>query len=87
MILLLLADGAKTVGWLEQKLGQRQAQISHHLAKLRLQEVVLCRRVGRQAYYSVALPEMVWLLEHLFEIFPEVTQETRISDRTVPVSG
>ena len=51
---VLLRDGEACVCHLEAHLGQRQAAISQHLAKLRQVGLVTDRRDGWNVYYSVA---------------------------------
>ncbi|MBW9118098.1 winged helix-turn-helix transcriptional regulator [Rhizobium cauense] len=70
-ILFVLLDGEKTVGWLEQNLDKPQAQISHHLAKLRFDDLVCCRRSGRLAYYRIGHPHALLLVTQLLRMFPE----------------
>ena len=59
---VLLSDGEACVCHLESLLGQRQAAISQHLAKLRQAGLVTDRRDGWNVYYSVAEPSLASLL-------------------------
>ncbi len=59
---VLLRDGEACVCHLEAHLGQRQAAISQHLAKLRQVGLVTDRRDGWNVYYSVAEPSLASLL-------------------------
>ncbi|WP_181707853.1 ArsR/SmtB family transcription factor [Chthonobacter rhizosphaerae] len=53
MIIGLLARGEKSVGELERILELPQPAVSQQLARLRLDNLVTCRRDGRTIYYSV----------------------------------
>lgn len=69
MILCHLASGERTVGELEELLGQRQAAVSQQLARLRAEGLVSCRRDGKARLYSVSDPraaEVVGLMYRLF---------------------
>jgi ArsR family transcriptional regulator len=59
---VLLRDGEACVCHLETQLGQRQAAISQHLARLRQVGLVADRRDGWNVYYSVAEPSVASLL-------------------------
>jgi ArsR family transcriptional regulator len=59
---VLLRDGEACVCHLEAHLGQRQAAISQHLARLRQAGLVTDRRDGWNVYYTVAEPSVVSLL-------------------------
>ena len=59
---VLLRDGEGCVCHLEAQLGQRQAAISQHLARLRQAGLVSDRRDGWNVYYSVAEPSLAQLL-------------------------
>ena len=59
---ILLRDGEACVCHLEAHLGQRQAAISQHLARLRQAGLVTDRRDGWNVYYTVAEPSVVSLL-------------------------
>ena len=59
---VLLRDGEACVCHLEAHLGQRQAAISQHLARLRQAGLVTDRRDGWNVYYAVAEPSLASLL-------------------------
>ena len=59
---VLLRDGDACVCHLEAQLGQRQAAISQHLARMRQVGLVSDRRDGWNVYYSAAEPSMAPLL-------------------------
>lgn len=54
MILGILARGERSVGELETILQLPQPAVSQQLARLRLDNLVNCRRDGRTIYYSLA---------------------------------
>jgi DNA-binding transcriptional ArsR family regulator len=51
---VLVRDGESCVCHLEQRLGQRQAYISQHLARLRDAGLVTDRRLGLNVFYDLA---------------------------------
>jgi len=53
-ILHELRTGEKTVGELATSLRIRQANVSQHLASMRLRKMVFERRVGNTVYYRIA---------------------------------
>jgi ArsR family transcriptional regulator len=58
-ILHLLKDGERTVADLMAALGQRQNNVSQHLAYLRRVGAVAGERRGSHVYYRVAMPGLV----------------------------
>jgi DNA-binding transcriptional ArsR family regulator len=52
-LVVLMADGEVSVGYLADTLGQSQPKISRHLAYLRSMGVVSTRRDGKWIYYAV----------------------------------
>lgn len=52
-ILLLLAEGEKNVTSLCQILQLPQPTVSHHLGLLRLHNVIVCHRQGKQVIYAL----------------------------------
>ncbi len=57
-ILDLLSKRVQTVSSLRKELGVSTANMSQHLAILRAVGVVVSRRMGRQVYCSIAIPEV-----------------------------
>jgi ArsR family transcriptional regulator, virulence genes transcriptional regulator len=53
-MLSLLGEGPKAVKDLVERLGQRQAKVSQHLALLRQRGIVRAERVGNEMHYSLA---------------------------------
>lgn len=58
-IIDLLKNGEKTVSELMQRIGIKQATLSQHLAVLRERGVVVSRKEGMNAYYSLRNIEIV----------------------------
>ena len=58
-LLHLLGEGEKAVKQLVEGTGQRQANISQHLALLREQGVVQGRRVGTEVHYTLVDPRIL----------------------------
>ena len=58
-ILHLLKDGERTVADLMAALGQRQNNVSQHLAYLRRVGAVAGERRGSHVYYRVAMPGLI----------------------------
>ena len=52
-ILLELRKGERNVGQLCRALRLRQPTVSHHLALLRMGELVAAKRSGKQVFYSI----------------------------------
>jgi ArsR family transcriptional regulator len=68
-IMCYLGSGPKSVGELEALLSAKQAVVSQHLARLRLEGLVTARREGQTIYYSILDPkvtDLLWLLDRLF---------------------
>jgi DNA-binding transcriptional ArsR family regulator len=53
LILCTLADRERSVGELAQELGLRQATVSQHLARLRLDGIVATRREAQTIFYRL----------------------------------
>lgn len=69
VILCMLIDGEKSVGEIEQKLGLRQPFVSQQLARLRADDMVEARRDGKNVYYSISRPEVVDIVDSLYQTF------------------
>lgn len=81
MILGALRDGELTVTALSERTGIAQSNLSQHLATMRAHDVVVVRREGSHAYYSIANPKLI----KAFDLITEVMQESmearaRVSD-------
>jgi ArsR family transcriptional regulator len=69
MILCQLADGERSVGELQPRVGLSQSALSQHLAVLREEGVVATRREGQTIWYRIADPAAVKLVATLADIF------------------
>ena len=52
-ILMILSDGERNVGSLCDALSLPQPTVSHHLGLLRMQNLIVNRRNGKQVYYGL----------------------------------
>lgn len=86
-IVEMLRDGEVSAGTIFERLGVEQANASQHLAVLRARRIVLSRKEGNQAFYSLRSHRLVEVLEamrlyfeeHLteaLEMLEEIKQET-----------
>ncbi len=64
-ILEQLQDGPKNVSELVEATGMKQPNLSNHLSKLRLKNIVKPTKIGRQVYYALATPEIARNLQAL----------------------
>jgi ArsR family transcriptional regulator len=69
MILCQLADGERSVGELQPRVGLSQSALSQHLAVLRAEQVVATRREGHTIWYRIADPAAVRVVATLAEVF------------------
>ena len=69
MILCHLSSGEKSVTELEMLLGSRQAAVSQQLARLRMEELVDCRRDGKAIFYSIADPRVMRMMTLIHSMF------------------
>ena len=69
LILCLLAGGEKPVTELEQALALRQPAVSQQLARLRADNLVTTRRVGKTIYYSIASEEALQVVRLLYSMY------------------
>ncbi|MDA8048776.1 MAG: metalloregulator ArsR/SmtB family transcription factor [Rhodospirillales bacterium] len=83
LILCNLADGERSVGELERRLGLRQARLSQQLARLRQDGLVRTRRVSRTIYYRLGSPEAVATIALLYSLFCE---QPRAECRPLPAA-
>ncbi len=83
-ILENLRLGQKSVSELVAATGLKQPNVSNHLARMRQQGIVRAERLGRNVYYSIALP-VAELLLRLYEttanplLSPDLTQSSASS--------
>jgi DNA-binding transcriptional ArsR family regulator len=71
MLLLchLAAQGEATVGGLAGHVGLSPAALSQHLARLRAEGLVACRRESTRAHYRIADPRVERLMRTLHDVF------------------
>jgi DNA-binding transcriptional ArsR family regulator len=69
LILCQLADGEKSVGELERRVGLSQSGLSQHLALLRRKGIVATRREAQSVYYSLASEEAAAVMATLYRAF------------------
>lgn len=76
MILCQLADGERSVGELQPRVGLSQSALSQHLAVLRQEGVVATRRDGQTIWYRIEDPAALKVVATLAEIFcpPDMKQ-------------
>ena len=69
LILCALLEGEKSVSELGAILDQRQATVSQHLARLRLDGFVNTRRDGKAIYYAIANNDVRTILSAVYAVF------------------
>jgi DNA-binding transcriptional ArsR family regulator len=69
LVLCHLVEGERSVGELAAIAGLSQPALSQHLAKMRLQGLVLTRRNGQTIFYSLASPAVAAVLQTLYGIY------------------
>ncbi len=67
--LCALADGEKSVSELTEALDMRQATVSQHLARLRLEGLATTRRDAQTVYYSIADETADCIVQVLYKRF------------------
>jgi DNA-binding transcriptional ArsR family regulator len=68
-ILCTLVPGERTVGEIEEAVGESQSYVSGQLLKLRAEGLVECSREGRSMHYRLADPRVRPLLEKVYDLF------------------
>jgi DNA-binding transcriptional ArsR family regulator len=71
-----LRDGEVGAGTLLAQLQVEQANLSQHLAVLRAKQVVVSRKAGNQAFYSLRDPVLIEVLDLLKQYFNAQLNET-----------
>jgi ArsR family transcriptional regulator, virulence genes transcriptional regulator len=69
LVLCQLAQGEKSVGELQKRLGLRQAHLSQVLAHLRQSGLVRTRRESQTIYYQLDSGDAVATIELLYRLF------------------
>lgn len=68
-LVTLLLNGEKSVGDLVVATGMSQSLVSQTLTKLKIADLVSCRRDGQHSYYSLSCERLSDLLASLGEIY------------------
>jgi DNA-binding transcriptional ArsR family regulator len=88
LILCALADGERTVGDLEARVGLGQSALSQHLARLRRDGLVTTRRAAQHIHYRLAGEEVMAIIETLARLYcPTADHGDEPSGSAAPVSG
>jgi DNA-binding transcriptional ArsR family regulator len=74
-IISALKEGEKTVGELVEILGVPKANVSQHLAVMRLKGILRSRREGVNIYYRIANPKVVQACALMREVLTEQMRE------------
>ncbi len=74
-IINALKEGEKTVGELVEILGVPKANVSQHLAVMRLKGILKSRREGVNIYYQIANPKVVQACTLMREVLTEQMKE------------
>jgi len=74
-IINALKEGEKTVGELVEILGVPKANVSQHLAVMRLKGILKSRREGVNIYYQIANPKVVQACALMREVLTEQMKE------------
>lgn len=69
MVLCHLSKAECTVGELEKLVGLSQSALSQHLARLREEDIVQCRREAQSKFYSVKDEKTRKLLDSLYDLY------------------
>ena len=69
LILCRLAEGERSVGALEEELGIVQPTLSQQLTVLRQEALVTTRREGKHIFYSLGSPQVLAVMEVLYQQF------------------
>ena len=77
VILCQLAEGERSVGELEDKVGLSQSGISQHLALLRREHVVATRRDKQTVFYSLASADVAAVMATLYRVFCKPAKAAR----------
>ncbi|MBX2836820.1 MAG: metalloregulator ArsR/SmtB family transcription factor [Gammaproteobacteria bacterium] len=72
-ILCMLSEQEMSVSEIEEIVGLPQATVSQQLARLRLDDLVVTRREGRQVYYRIANEDIKTIIDTLHELFCKPT--------------
>ncbi len=74
-LMWLLAHHSYDVSTLAAQVGAQVPAVSHHLAKLRLAGAVTARPHGRQKIYTVTNPDLIALLDDIFDRIDRIDRD------------
>jgi ArsR family transcriptional regulator len=74
-IITALKEGEKTVSEIIESLGIPKANVSQHLALMRLKGILKSRREGNNIYYSIANPKVVQACGLMREVLSDLLSE------------
>ncbi len=69
LILCTLLDGEKSVSEIEHHTNLAQATVSHHLARMRQENLLATRRDGRSVYYCIDDPKVASIIATLHSLY------------------
>ncbi len=69
LVLCRLSQGEANVGQLQELMGLEQAVVSHMLARLRGQGLVVADKRGQQVFYRLHDPRIAQVLETLTQLY------------------
>ena len=69
LLLCQMTQGEFSVSELEAITGIRQPTLSQQLTVLRVEQLVACRREGKQIFYSITSPEALAVLQVLYQLY------------------
>jgi DNA-binding transcriptional ArsR family regulator len=69
LVLCNLIEGERCVGDLEKGLDISQSALSQHLSKMKEEGIVKADKRGQHVYYSVSDPNVVEILNVLYDLF------------------
>ncbi len=80
-IISALKEGERTVGELVETLGVPKANVSQHLAVMRLKGILKSRREGVSIFYRIANPKVVQACTLMRDVLTEqMTERTKLID-------
>ncbi len=74
-IIAALREGEKTVTEIIESLGISKANVSQHLALMRLKGILKSRREGSNIYYSIANPKVIQACTLMREVLSDMLAE------------
>jgi ArsR family transcriptional regulator len=78
ILLYLMKEGELHVSALCDRLDQSQPAVSHHLALLRVAELLNCRRDGKHNFYSVRKDHFQGIVRELFDRITTATDDSQV---------